>query len=142
MSVTIVDQCAEEEFLNAVRLNGLLKFNMEKTNGRMKIPNLEFIYVAREGDGEMIGGVSGSTYLSSLEVEVLWVKEGHRGKNIATRLLKEIEDGARKAGCRLSHLTTYSFQAPDFYQKQGYIICGELDGFPDDIKLYLLKKRL
>jgi len=31
----------------------------------------------------------------------------------------------------LAHLTTYSFQAPQFYQKNGFVVCGEIDGFPD-----------
>jgi Acetyltransferases len=73
---------------------------------------------------------------------VLWVSESYRGQNIASRLLEEIEVEAQKAGCAFAHLTTYSFQAPLFYQKQGYAICGEIDGFPDGIKLFILKKQL
>lgn len=89
-----------------------------------------------------MGGVSGSTYLSSLEIEVLWVQEAYRGQKIASRLLEVIENQAKDAGCQIVHLTTYSFQAPLFYQKQGYVICGEVNGFPDDIRLYTLKKQL
>lgn len=142
MATTICNCYDEQEFLNAVRLNGLLKYNMDKTNGKLKVPDVEFAYVARNEKGVIIGGVSGCTYLSSLEVEVLWVQESYRGQNIASRLLEQIENEAKKAGCQLCHLTTYSFQSPLFYQKQGYVICGEVDGFPDDIKLYVLKKRL
>ena len=142
MSIVISDRCEEQEFLNAVRLNGLLKFNMDKTNGKLKVPDLEIMYVARDENGVIIGGVSGFTYLSSLEIEVLWVHEAYRGQNVASRLLHKIEDEAKQAGCRLSYLTTYSFQAPLFYQKRGYTVCGEVEGFPDDIKLYLLKKLL
>ncbi len=32
MPITIFDRCDEQEFLNAVRLNGLLKFNMDTTH--------------------------------------------------------------------------------------------------------------
>jgi len=142
MAVTISNCCDDQEFLNAVRLNGLLQYNMDKTKGKLKIPDLEFAIVARNEGGIIIGGVSGCTYLSALEVEVLWVAEAYRGQNIASSLLDTIEKEARKAGCQLAHLTTYSFQAPLFYQKQGYVICGEIDGFPDDIKLYVLKKQL
>ena len=142
MPIIISKHCDEQEFLNAVRLNGLLKFNLDKTNGKLKIPDTEIVYVARDENGMIIGGVSGSTYLSSLEVEVLWVQESYRRQNVASRLLQEIENEAKKVGCQISHLTTYSFQAPLFYQKRGYTPCGEVDGFPDDIKLYLLKKHL
>ncbi|MFS0783088.1 GNAT family N-acetyltransferase [Bacillus sp. 1P06AnD] len=132
----------EQEFLDIVRLNGLKKYNLDKTNGKLQIPNKVFTFVARNENDVIIGGVSGSTYLSSLEVEVLWVQESYRGQSIASRLLIKIENEAKKAGCQLSHLTTYSFQAPLFYQKQGYKICGEIDGFPDNIKMYILKKQL
>lgn len=125
-----------------MRINGLLKYNLTKTNGKIKEPDFEFVRVARDESGIIIGGVSGSTYLSSLEIEVLWVCDDYREQNIASRLLEEIEVEAKKAGCLLAHLTTYSFQAPQFYQKRGYVICGEVDGFPDDIKLFMLKKQI
>lgn len=70
------------------------------------------------------------------------MQEAYRGQKIASRLLGEIEHQAKDAGCKIAHLTTYSFQAPLFYQKQGYVICGEVNGFPDDIRLYVLKKQL
>ena len=140
MSITISNNCDEQEFFNSVRINGLLDHNMKRTNGKLKIPDLEFTKIARNEKGVIVGGVSGSTYLSSLEIEVLWVEESYRGQKIASRLLEEIEHQAIAAGCQIAHLTTYSFQAPFFYQKQGYIICGEVDGFPDDIRLYTLKK--
>jgi GNAT superfamily N-acetyltransferase len=115
---------------------------MDKTKGKLKEPNVEIMKVARNENGIIIGGIAGSTYLSSLEIEVLWVSEAYRGKNIASQLLNEIENEAKEAGCLLAHLTTYSFQAPSFYQKNGYIVCGEIEGFPDNIKLHILKKLL
>ncbi len=142
MFITISNCCDEQEFLNSVRLSGLLKYNIKQTNGKLQVPNVEFVNVARNEKGAIIGGISGSTYLSSLEIEVLWVQEDYRGQNIASRLLEEIEHRAKDAGCQLAHLTTYSFQAPCFYQKNGYVICGEINGFPDDIRLYTLKKQL
>ncbi|MDR2981730.1 MAG: GNAT family N-acetyltransferase [Puniceicoccales bacterium] len=140
--VTISSQCNEEDFLSAVRIKGLLKYNMHQTAGKLKVPDMKIVRVARDEQGVIIGGASGSTYLSSIEIEVLWVDEAYRGRHIATRLLGEVEDEARVAGCRLSHLVTYSFQAPQFYEKQGYSICGVVDGFPDHIKLFMLKKSL
>jgi GNAT superfamily N-acetyltransferase len=140
--VNIVDQYDEQEFLNTVRINGLLKYNMAETSGKLKEPDIEIIKVARDESGAIIGGIAGSTYLSSLEIEVLWVSEAYRGQGIASQLLEAIENEAKKAGCQLAHLTTYSFQAPQFYQKNGFAICGEIEGFPDNIKLYTLKKPL
>lgn len=140
--VNIMNQYDEQEFLNTVRINGLLKYNMAKTNGKLKEPDVEIMKVARDENGIIIGGIAGSTYLSSLEIEVLWVSEAYRGQSIASQLVEEIENEAKEAGCQLVHLTTYSFQAPQFYQKKGFVVCGEIDGFPDNIKLYILKKLL
>lgn len=114
----------------------------KKTDGKLKIPDIDVMLVALDEGGEIVGGVKGSTFLSPIEVKTLWVKEELREQNIASRLLSEIEKEAKEAGCQLSHLTTYSFQAPNFYQKQGYAISGEIDGFPDGIKLFILKKSL
>lgn len=138
----IMNQYDEQEFLNTVRINGLLKYNMDKTKGKLKEPDVEIMKVARNENGIIIGGIAGSTYLSSLEIEVLWVSEPYRGQSIASQLLNEIENAAKEAGCLLAHLTTYSFQAPCFYQKNGYALCGEIEGFPDNIKLHILKKLL
>lgn len=138
----IMDHYDEQEFLNTVRINGLLKYNMAKTKGKLKEPDIEIMKVARNENGVIIGGIAGSTYLSSLEIEVLWVSEAYRGQRIASQLLNEIENEAKEAGCLLAHLTTYSFQAPCFYQKNGYTVCGEIEGFPDNIKLHILKKLL
>jgi GNAT superfamily N-acetyltransferase len=109
MFITIYNDCDEQEFLNLVRINGLLEHNMKKTNGKLKVPNKEFTNIARNEKGVIIGGVSGSTYLSSLEIEVLWVQEAYRGQKIASRLLEVIEHQAKDAGCLIAHLTTYSF---------------------------------
>ena len=140
-NIIISNHCNEQEFKDIVRINGLWKYNMDKTNGKLGVPDTEIVRVARENN-IIVGGASGFTYLSSLETEVLWVSETCRGQNVASRLLAEIENEARALGCRIAHTTTYSFQAPSFYQKQGYVICGEINGFPDDITLYMLKKQL
>lgn len=93
--------------------------------------------MARNENNSVSGRVFGVTYLSALEVETLWVHEDYKGQEVALQLLKTIEDEARSIGCQVSHLITYSFQAPLFYQKCGYSICGMVDGFPDNIQLYV-----
>ena len=140
--INIITQYDEQEFLKIVRINGLLNYNMIKTDGKLKEPDFEIMKVVRNNDGAITAGISGCTYLSSLEIEVLWVHEDYRGQSIASQLLEEIEREAKAVGCQFAHLTTYSFQAPQFYQKRGFVICGEIDGFPNDIKLYILKKPL
>jgi len=59
MSITIYNDCDEQEFLNSVRINGLLEHNMKRTNSKLKVPNIEFTNIARNEKGVIVGGVSG-----------------------------------------------------------------------------------
>ncbi len=49
---------------------------------------------------------------------------------------------ARQRGARCAYLDTFSFQAPDFYKKQGYEVFGELRDFPEGHRRYFLRKQL
>ena len=92
-------------------------------------------------DAEIVAGLVGHIYAGGLFVHYLWLSEALRGQGIGRQLLTEAEDHARRHGCHLIWLDTYSFQAPGFYQRLGYQIFGELD-YPDDRKRLFLHKRL
>ncbi|WMT80206.1 hypothetical protein [Terrisporobacter mayombei] len=47
MNIRIYNDCDEQEFLKSVRINGLLKYNMEKTKGQLKVPDMELASIAR-----------------------------------------------------------------------------------------------
>ncbi|CAM4047792.1 hypothetical protein [Mesobacillus zeae] len=40
-NIVIFTNCTDQEFLNTVRINGLQKYNIEKTNGKLKKPDME-----------------------------------------------------------------------------------------------------
>jgi len=86
--------------------------------------------VAREPSGAVQGGLRGSTFWNWLCVEWLWVAEASRGRGTGSQLLQQAEDIARKRGCVGAYVDTFSFQAPGFYQKQGYKKFGRLAGLP------------
>ena len=57
-------------------------------------------------------------------------------------MLDAVEDQARARNCRWAKLNTWEFQAPDFYQRLGYVVYGrELDYPPGHIN-YLMRKDL
>jgi len=93
-------------------------------------------------DDTVVGGLIGSTYWNWLHVSLLWVKEGLRGRGHGARLLALAEDEARKRGAKSAFLDTFSFQAPDFYLRQGYTVFGRLDSFPEGHQRYFLSKQL
>ena len=79
-------------------------------------------------NGEVVSGVLAYAVMwDILYVDTVWTKEDYRGQGIASKLLNEVENRAAKMGCKTSHLSTYSFQAPVFYEKLGYTQFGEID---------------
>ena len=98
--------------------------------------------VAYDKDGAPIGGILGGTYWGWLYVDVLWVHEDHRRQGIGSELLHKAEQEAISRGCHHVHLDTMSWQAPDFYKKQGYKVIGILPDIPNGNQKYLLMKAL
>lgn len=68
--------------------------------------------------------------------------ESVRKAGYGSKLLEKMEQAAEKNACAFIYLDTFSFQAPDFYQKHGYEVFGTLDHFPEGVKQYFLQKRL
>ena len=96
----------------------------------------------RDKQHQMVAGGSGWLWGECLEIDYVWVKETLRGQGIGKRLLITIEEAAIERGCRQITLETFSFQAPEFYQKLGYNIFGVIEGFGNRFRKYYMQKRL
>lgn len=131
-----------EELDDIVCKNGLLQYNIDSTNGLLLKPGITINLVGRDENGHVVGGIMCNTYLMCLDIDVLWVHESHRGEGLGYGLMSEAERIAKDAGCKFAITTTFSYQAPDFYIKQGYEIYAIVDDFPEDICMYRLKKKL
>jgi GNAT superfamily N-acetyltransferase len=99
-------------------------------------------YVLRAADEVVVGGVIGATYWDWLHVDLMWVKEELRGQGYGHRLLTMAEEEARRRGAKHAFLDTFTFQAPEFYKKHGYVIFGELNEFPAGHRRYFMSKQL
>ena len=87
-------------------------------------------------------GIAGWTWAGASEIRTLWVHAEHRGRGYGHRLLAMAEQEAVARGCTLISLASYSFQAPEFYQRHGYEIGWYLQDFPPGHRNYYLFKRL
>lgn len=97
---------------------------------------------ARDADGAVIGGLRARVWGGAWEVQQLWVDARHRRRGIGSALLRQLEAAARSRGGTSIYLETFSFQAPALYARNGYEVACRLEGFPDGIVKYVMRRRL
>ena len=104
--------------------------------------SIELAVFVRDEKGSLAGGITGNLWGACLEIDLLWVSKKRRGNKLGALVLKKMESEALARGAKTSFLHTFSFQSPDFYEKHGYQILDVIEGYPDDVKKYFMKKSL
>jgi len=137
----ILNDTPTKKEIDLVR-SGLAAFNREQTNGEYDQPGIEINLLLKDGEGRVVGGISASTMLRVMYLELLWVAEELRGRGYGRDLVLAAERIGFEKGCITSQTWTLSFQAPGFYPKIGYKLLGVYDGYRYGITEHVLKKRL
>jgi GNAT superfamily N-acetyltransferase len=120
-------------------LEGLREFN----EGHAGAYGLRHVRLSmRAGDGSLIAGLVGLCYWNMLYVDLLWVSPTNRRSGCGRTLLQRAEQIAFEHGCDVAYLATYSFQAPEFYRKQGYQALCTLENAPTGHSTTWFSKRL
>lgn len=101
----------------------------------------DYHFHIREG-GELIAGIVASSAHGTLEVEFLFVDEQYRRRGYGRQLLRYTEERAKSDGLRHILLNTYSFQAPGFYEKEGYRLLFQIEGAFGEHSQYFFWKDL
>lgn len=100
------------------RLNDeLTRFNAAATPD---IASSEELTVKVEHGGELIAGVSGWTWGQAAGIGMTWVREDQRGTGLGAALMAAFESEAADRGCTHVFVTSFTFQAPAFYERLGY----------------------
>lgn len=93
-------------------------------------------------DGQVIGGLIGSSRWGGFHIEMIALPEALRGKGIGAKLLDLAEQEARRRNCNHMLLDTYAFQAKPFYERHGFEVFGEIGGPAPYYPRFFMKKML
>lgn len=117
----------------------MIEFNLlhfpDELKGRYQELTLHLI----NADGEIFGGIVGEFCWNWLEIHYLFVDSACRGSGYGRALLREAEKLAIEKKCDFIKLDTLSFQALDFYLKQGFQVYGTIENAGGHTHYYLKK---
>lgn len=121
--------------------NKMIEFNLkhfpDELKGRYQAVNL----LLKDSDGNIYGGLTGEICWNWLEVQYLFVDEDYRKFGYGKQLLSAAEKMAKEKQCDFIKLDTLSFQALDFYLKQGFEVFGTIHNAGSHTH-YFLKKEI
>lgn len=138
-NLILVGDEADPEFEKVIS-DGLDTFNDQITSFSDRRP---LTVVVKDPDTkEVLGGAAGRSSLGLAFLDLFHLPETLRGSGLGTKVLKAFEDEARSRGCLSAVLYTISFQAPGFYEKNGWLRFGEIACDPEGTTRIFMSKKL
>lgn len=95
------------------------EFNTYAAENGLECHYQSFSFAAKESD-ELAGVITGYAIYKEVHIRDLIVLKNYRNKKIGTKLIEAVEQNFKNKGFENINLTTYSFQAPEFYRKCGF----------------------
>lgn len=135
----IVTDEADDESIQIIG-NGLNHFNDQHVGYGDRQPLA--VLVRDPASGDVVGGASGRTSLGLLFLDLFHLPETLRGMGLGTEVLRRFEEEGRRRGCRSAVVYTISFQAPHFYERNGWVRFGEVPCDPPGTSRIFLSKML
>ena len=90
----------------------------------------EFTVKIEDDAGDLVAGLSGWTWGTCAGISLVWVREDRRTQGAGARLLAAAERVARERGCHQIVVSSFTFQAPGFYERHGFVETGRTEGLP------------
>lgn len=115
--------------------------NLWKHNSQFDEVDITPLFLTlRNEQNHILGGLVARTWWQGLEVQYLWVGEDARGQGKGRELMLKAEEVARDRGCRMAYVDTFNFQAKGFYEKLGYSVYGNMEGYLGKHTRFYLQK--
>lgn len=120
--------------------NKMIAFNLkhfpDDLKGRYQELNLHLV----NAEGQVFGGIVGEFCWNWLEIHYLFVESEFRKLGFGRKLMQEAEKLAKEKQCDFIKLDTLSFQALDFYIKEGFQVFGTIENAGRHTHYYLKKE--
>jgi len=133
-------ECSPTHLIYEALRNKLRSYSFSRI-GTYKINN--YILAYHDENNNLMAGLYAFCRLGVFHIELLWVDESLRKQRLGSRLLEQAEDCARQSDAIYMTVNTATFQAPDFYLKNGYEIFAKLPLFianmEDQYDYFLIK---
>ena len=123
-----------------LRKNNIEKCSWFKDNISEDISSVKNNNFLAFDNDKLIGGAIGFVEFNWYFLDLLYIDEEYRNRNIGTNLIKEIEKFALEEHLTGVRMETWNFQAKGFYEKNGYSVFGEIKDCPPGTIDYHLKK--
>ena len=120
--------------------DALDEFNVQATGTDDR--RLLAVLVKDPETNRVVGGLTGRTSLGLLFVDLFHLPPELRGSGIGSEVLRQAEAEGRTRGCRTAVLYTISFQAPGFYERNGWRVFGEVPCDPPGTSRVFMTKSL
>lgn len=88
------------------------------------------LVLTKEQNGCLVGVLQALKTLDTIHVKSLVIAKKAQGLGLGSQLLRELEERASDLGVTSITLSTKSYQAKDFYIKNGYDIYASLENVP------------
>ncbi|GAC19946.1 GNAT family N-acetyltransferase [Paraglaciecola arctica] len=137
MKIEVLDN-PEQELIDFLDTK-IADFNWENWEVNKRVPLAVQI---KNDQGDVIAGAAARTFGNWLLLNTLWVSDELRGQKVGSKILKEIEESAKKRGCKKCLLDTLNFQAMPFYEKHGYKTQWIQQDYPKTGCKYFMVKEL
>lgn len=126
--------------IEALIAEGLNQYNDEVSGSSDRRPLA--VTVKDPISGEVLGGITGRSSLGLLFVDLFYLPASMRGAGLGSELLRRFELEGRRRGCVSAVLYTISFQAPRFYELNGWTRFGEVPCLPAGTSRIFMMKTL
>ena len=118
---------------------GLDEYNVSTTGVDDQRPY--FVKIEDESE-QLLAGLSGWTWGPCAGISLVWVREDSRRTGCGGRLLAAAEHVVRERGCDRLFVSSFSFRAPRFYERHGFVECARIENYPlnGTADVYLVKQ--